>query len=418
MTNKLSNLENSLKDSLENHELPYNEDHWGEMEKNLDKVSEGAVAGYGIGWSLMGGIAIIGVIAGAYFYTQNSSQENSTSKLPKNTINTSENMSVKNKVDSTDKFLSENPLKTDFLKTTESINKTNSSPKNKKREIFNPTKIQNNKNDGHNASKSKMAADENSTSKDLTKFSVNTRKGCEGLLIQFNLDHPDPKANYLWNFGDGYFSNEANPSHAFNKTGMFDVSISVTSSAYGNISSNTIANMVEIESTPEANFESSKDISGNIKFSNKSKEAQKYNWDFGDGTTSSELNPNHFYKNKGEFIVKLVATNNTGCSDELTKNIMIERDYNLLATEMFVPTKNEMFMPSALFETSKYQNFELQIFDATNGIVIFNSKKSTQQWNGKLPTGEFANPGKYPWFVTQKLNDGRTEIYKGIVEIK
>ncbi|MEK7253570.1 MAG: peptidylprolyl isomerase, partial [Bacteroidota bacterium] len=60
-----------------------------------------------------------------------------------------------------------------------------------------------------------------------------------------------------------------------------------------------------------------------IQFENQSKEAKTYQWDFGDGNTSTEASPKHVFKSSGYFSVKLKATK--GGKTTLTeKKIMIE----------------------------------------------------------------------------------------------
>lgn len=46
-------------------------------------------------------------------------------------------------------------------------------------------------------------------------------------------------------------------------------------------------------------------------------------WDFGDGQTSTEQNPDHYYQNAGTYLATLVVTNATGCSDSATQDIFI-----------------------------------------------------------------------------------------------
>lgn len=44
-----------------------------------------------------------------------------------------------------------------------------------------------------------------------------------------------------------------------------------------------------------------------IKFNNQSKKAEAYEWDFGDGKTSSQTNPHHVFKNSGNYTIVLKA---------------------------------------------------------------------------------------------------------------
>ncbi|MGI8892832.1 MAG: PKD domain-containing protein [Bacteroidia bacterium] len=49
-----------------------------------------------------------------------------------------------------------------------------------------------------------------------------------------------------------------------------------------------------------------------VNFINISQNATSYNWNFGDGTTSTETNPKHFYENAGTYNVKLEAAGEGG----------------------------------------------------------------------------------------------------------
>jgi PKD repeat protein len=46
-------------------------------------------------------------------------------------------------------------------------------------------------------------------------------------------------------------------------------------------------------------------------------------WDFGDGTTSSELNPEHSYSTAGTFTVIFSYTDDVGCQDEITHQVYV-----------------------------------------------------------------------------------------------
>jgi PKD repeat protein len=71
-------------------------------------------------------------------------------------------------------------------------------------------------------------------------------------------------------------------------------------------------------------------------FSNQSKDATSYKWDFGDSTTSTEENPTHTYKAKGKYVPTLFASN-SGVTKEastvlnISKGSSIRMDDNTLS---------------------------------------------------------------------------------------
>ena len=68
-------------------------------------------------------------------------------------------------------------------------------------------------------------------------------------------------------------------------------------------------------------------VADSIYFLNKSKTLNQttFSWDFGDGTSSTDTNPSHFYSQPGQYDVKLVIQDPTGCNekDSLVKTVVV-----------------------------------------------------------------------------------------------
>lgn len=61
--------------------------------------------------------------------------------------------------------------------------------------------------------------------------------------------------------------------------------------------------------TPTADFQYNTGASMKVTFTNRSSNANSYLWNFGDGTTSSAVSPNHTYVSRGQKYVTLTAYN-------------------------------------------------------------------------------------------------------------
>ena len=46
-----------------------------------------------------------------------------------------------------------------------------------------------------------------------------------------------------------------------------------------------------------------------------------WSWDFGDGNTSVEPNPTHFYQTENQYTICLTIEDENGCEDEICKII-------------------------------------------------------------------------------------------------
>lgn len=153
-------------------------------------------------------------------------------------------------------------------------------------------------------------------------FSAN-RYGCAPITIQFTdtTNHPAPIVSWFWDFGDGGATSTAqNPLHTFNANGDYTVSLTTTD-IYGCIQTTTIPRYIQLRK-PIAGFSSDAVPScpgTEVNFSNSSFEdtTSSYVWDFGDGGTSTTLNPSHTYHTPGTYDVELIITNIFGCADTL-----------------------------------------------------------------------------------------------------
>ncbi|RDC61884.1 S8 family serine peptidase [Adhaeribacter pallidiroseus] len=63
---------------------------------------------------------------------------------------------------------------------------------------------------------------------------------------------------------------------------------------------------------------------GQVQFTDASRQAKEWHWDFGNGTQSREQNPTVQYTQPGDYSVTLRVTNQYGCVDSLTKIIKIK----------------------------------------------------------------------------------------------
>jgi len=81
---------------------------------------------------------------------------------------------------------------------------------------------------------------------------------------------------------------------------------------------------------PYANF-SSEVYKLGVKFDNYTRNASRYEWDFGDGTTSTEKNPEHVYQQAGDYLVKLKAFNGIG-ERETSQYVYINKDFSMYGT--------------------------------------------------------------------------------------
>ncbi len=125
-----------------------------------------------------------------------------------------------------------------------------------------------------------------------------------------------------WNFDDGSpASNAANPSHVFPSTGTYDVQLVAFG---GSGCSDTIVQTITITGVPTADFSFQTACATDTTFFTdlSTGAPDTYNWDFGDGNTSTDINPDHVYNTEGTYNVSLtVSYLASGCSNTVAFSV-------------------------------------------------------------------------------------------------
>lgn len=154
-------------------------------------------------------------------------------------------------------------------------------------------------------------------------FNAPVTSRCEPpLTVNFQDLSTGSVTGWLWDFGDGNTSTLQNPSHTYTSYGNFTVKLVVTN-AGGCSDSLVLTNYIRIQranisipSLPERGC-----IPYTTTFTPTITSLDvitSYNWDFGDGGTSTLANPTYTYVAQGTYTVRLIITTSSGCTDTLT----------------------------------------------------------------------------------------------------
>jgi len=141
-------------------------------------------------------------------------------------------------------------------------------------------------------------------------FMADNVTGAYPLTVTFT-NNSENADSYDWDFGDGSTSVEVSPVHIYSERGTYTVSLT----AMNNENADTEAKNNYIKTTEkELTVDFTADVIEGVypltvTFTNNSENADSYSWDFGDGNTSTEVNPEHTYSNIGSYTVKLTASN-------------------------------------------------------------------------------------------------------------
>ena len=159
----------------------------------------------------------------------------------------------------------------------------------------------------------------------VASFSVSNPFPCAWDSIYFT-NSSTGIVSSLWLFGDGTTSAVYSDWHAYKTKGTFIPKL-VVKDVYGCTDTAISPTVVDV-TRPTAAFNMSDSFSIcpplKVTFYNKSSyDAVYFSWIFGDGNTSTGMYPSNLYVGVGYYSVRLIATDNNGCSDTAIHHVNI-----------------------------------------------------------------------------------------------
>ena len=157
------------------------------------------------------------------------------------------------------------------------------------------------------------------------EFTANTTSGTAPLDIEFTDQSTNSPTSWDWDFGDGNTSTSQNPIYTYVGAGTYTVSLTATNAGGSNTEIKTDYITVSLAPVPPTAQFTANTTSGTVPlvvlFTDQSTNTPtSWTWDFGDGNTSAQQNPNNTYATAGTYTVSLTATNIAGNETE-TKTV-------------------------------------------------------------------------------------------------
>ncbi|MDX2138338.1 MAG: PKD domain-containing protein [Chloroflexota bacterium] len=195
-------------------------------------------------------------------------------------------------------------------------------------------------------------------------FSAVPTTGIAPLTVNFSNSSTNA-SSYLWNFGDGNTSTATSPSHTYNTPGTYTVTLTATGA--GGVDTEQIGITVTA-SAPTAAFDATP-LLGNapltVQFVDQSSGIPTgWTWDFGDGGTSTQQNPQYTFFTPGVYVTTLTATNSGG-SSQAQRNIYVNNPPPVVSPPTV--TQSEY---SAPVDFSGRDDYRLLVFDPAYGGLL------------------------------------------------
>jgi gliding motility-associated-like protein len=246
------------------------------------------------------------------------------------------------------------------------------------------------------------------------QFTYNIRPGCVQDTVDFFHDGAFGTNKWNWEI-EGGASADQNTTTIYNTGGDKPVTLTVSNDYCTDSRTETIA----ISPRLDAKFNSPEitcavddvtitDISAG--------KITGWNWNFGEGNTSTMQNPESFKypKTAGEksYIIKLSISNDIGCTDTASAGIIVVGNCNIVVPSAFTPNndgRNDYLFPTNGFGAD---NLIFRIYNRF-GQMVFESRDWQKKWDGNV-NGQPQGSGTYVWSLVYTLrSSGRRYTFKG-----
>jgi gliding motility-associated-like protein len=248
-------------------------------------------------------------------------------------------------------------------------------------------------------------------------ISAASLNGCAPVSMNFTGNTISSFYNYSWNFGDGTTTNAPNPTHNYFNPGTYNIQLIATNNTG---CADTTSATVTVYPNPVAAFGLwyGTDIYytslSNLTLDNNSTGAVQYLWNFGNGDTSTQFEPDYEYNVPGTYTITLTVTNQYGCTDIFMQVIEVKVPEQIYIPNAFSPnndSNNDYFNVSGLNITT----LSISIFNRW-GQSIYTSSNPYFRWDG-THNGRPAPEGVYVYSIAAKGFHGEDFKRQGTVTL-
>ena len=157
---------------------------------------------------------------------------------------------------------------------------------------------------------------------------INSNTGCGSLVVEFeDLSTGNPNT-WFWDFGNGNTSTLQNPIVVYSSPGFYTVKLTISNAITHDV--HTQVDYVKVYTKPTPSITSDQNIfcvPNEVSFTDLSYAVNNlviWQWDFGDGGSSTDQNPIYEYQNSGIFSVSLYVKDDKGCENIFIFNDLID----------------------------------------------------------------------------------------------
>lgn len=255
------------------------------------------------------------------------------------------------------------------------------------------------------------------------KFELYSDSGCSPLTVGYNdqtVMLSGDAFNFTWWAGQGEFEPEETIT-VYNYTGD-DLSLPVSAkyvSEKGCRSEIYFDSLITLLPQPDAAFTYAPELVTTtnplVQFSDESRDANYWGWNFGDGTTEKERNPQKLFEDAGEYNVTFWTRNVFGCVDTAFAKVIVRPGNRLYVPNSFSPNQDNINDLFQIYGLETASEIKMRVFDRW-GKLVWNGDLLNGAWDGIGVDGKLVSNGVYA-FMVRYIIDGDIYEYSSTITV-
>jgi len=241
-------------------------------------------------------------------------------------------------------------------------------------------------------------------------ISPEAMEGCDPFTVHFQRPNNYITNDYdiTWQFGDGSTGKGTDPTHQYTEPGIYNISVNVQN-VFGCETEAVFPQTITVVESPIAGFTYLPKELSNLKpllnITDASKDASFWFYSFGNGSQSSDRNPEYTYPDTGMYVITQIVTHENGCKDTIQINVDVAPKYTIFLPNAFIGGNlGDNGVYGSVGIPFGIKSFELSIYDRW-GNKVFGTTDFNGRWDGKNKAGQVLPNGVYA--VKVKLTEAR-----------
>ena len=141
----------------------------------------------------------------------------------------------------------------------------------------------------------------------------------------------------------------------------------------------------------------------------------EFTWSFGDGSTSTDINPDHLYMHPGVYQPILIVSTSDGCADTIKGEPINVRNSNSGSKQRILTPNGDGDNDVFRVNSSIYKSFTCIILSSRTSEKVYEWSDPNGSWDGRINGNDFGSTGMYYYIIRGQYYNNESFEIPGVI---